>query len=332
MPTLDAPWLHQAATQRPATGEAAAESRIAELHGAETAALLAGGAAAATQTVCALTNPGGHVIASAGISGPVREFLEDSFRRLGRTVSYTDCADVDAVAGAVRPETQLIVTESLSDPAMRLIPVNELAELAHSTDLQLVVDNTGLSPALLRPLDLGATVVVETVDPYLDDHAALDASVVCGPRRLVERVTAQAAHAGGRPDGWTDRLLAQALRTLDLRMAAHTANADQVAAFLRGHPAVTVVHRPSFDDSPWAIETHGGFGGLLSFESRTPLAVPDQPGPVSIPVLRSHAGVSARRREQAGVTPTLVRVAAGIDSPKPLIALLQGLLAEKGAA
>lgn len=322
----EAPWLHQRIAGRPAEPQREAETRLRGLHGAEAAVLLSGAAAATAHTLSALTNPGGHVIVPAGLSGPVREFLAGTFPQMGRTVSYTDCADVDAVASRIRPETQLVLVESLADPSMRPTPVNELAEMAHGTDLQLVVDNTALSPALLRPLDLGATLVVENCTPYLDDHADTGASVVCGPHRLVERVTGEARRAGGRPDPWAGRLLDRALRTLGLRMAAHSRNADEVADFLRGHPEVGAVHRPNFDESPWAIETHQGFGGLLSFESRRPLSLPDPSGPISLPAYTSHAGLGAGLRESAGITRTLVRVAVDIDEPVRLIGLLRRLL------
>jgi cystathionine beta-lyase/cystathionine gamma-synthase len=273
--------------------------------------------------------PGRHVIVSAGLYATLGSFLEDTFAGLGREVTYLDCADVAAVADSVRPETQLIFAESLADPLMRPAPVNDLAELAHGSDLLVLVDNTGLSPAMARPLDMGATMVVENCATYLSGHAALDTSVACGPRRLVRRVAAQARPTGAVPDAWSGRLLSEALRTLELRMAAHHRNADAIAAFLRGHPGVAEVHRPDFGTAPWAIETHSGFGGLLSFVPRRELArreVAADGELISFPGLDAHAATGARRLERVGIPRELVRVAAGLADAPGQIATLRALL------
>ncbi len=328
-------WLEPA---RPAESqpEGEAERLVSALHGAETSVLLSGGSAAAVHALCALTNPGGHVIVSAGLYAPLGSFLEDPFARLGRDVTYLDCADVAAVAAGIRAETQLIFAESVADPLMRLTPVNELAELAHGCDLPVLVDNTGLSPAMARPLDMGATVVVENCVPYLSGPAGVDASVACGPRRLVRRIAAQARPAGAAPGAWSSAMLSQALRTLELRMAAHERNADAIAQFLRGHPGVAAVYRPGFDDAPWAVETHRGFGGLLSFLPRPGLpgaaVLRETPSrempndPVSLPALDFPGAAGARHREQMGVPPGLVRVRAGLEPAAGQIAALRGLL------
>jgi cystathionine beta-lyase/cystathionine gamma-synthase len=311
--------------------EGEAERLVSALHRAEATVLLGGGSAAAVHALCALTNPGGHVIVSAGLCASLGAFLEDSFARLGRDVTYLDCADVAAVAAAIRPETQLIFAESVADPLMRLTPVNDLAELAHGSDLPVLVDNTGLSPAMARPLDMGATMVVENCVPYLSGPAVVDASVACGPRRLVRRIAAQARPAGAAPGAWSGGLLSQALHTLELRMAAHQRNADAIAEFLRGHPGVAAVYRPGFDAAPWAIETHRGFGGLLSFLPRRglpreALSREALSGLVSLPALDFPGASGARHRERMGVPPELVRVTAGLEPPAGQIAALRGLL------
>ncbi|MBO3740188.1 PLP-dependent transferase [Actinoplanes flavus] len=316
----DTGWL--AGDDRPAPAVlSGAEQRLCDLHGAETAVVLSGAGAATAYALAALTNPGGHVIVSAGLRGAAREHVEQEFRESGRTVDFVDCGDLDAVAALVDPRTQLILTASMTDPEMRPIPVNDLAALSHSTDLLLVVDNTALTPAQLRPLDLGATVVVEACTPYLDDQAGLGLSAVCGPARLLRRISAQVARTGGRPDPWSDRMLAQALRTLDLRMAAHHRHADEIAEFLRKQPAVATVHRAGFDEAPWAVETHTGFGGLLSFTTHVPVDVARTGGAITVPAW-----------EQPGLDPHLVRVAAGHDDAAELIGRLRALLSPEDAA
>jgi cystathionine beta-lyase/cystathionine gamma-synthase len=148
---------------------------------------------------------------------------------------------------------------------------------------------------------------------------------------LLRRVTAQAARIGGRADRFSHRLLMPSLRTLDLRMAACHRNAEEVAAFLRRHPAVVAVHRPAWEDVPWAVETHAGFAGLVSFTTKVPLPAAPVAG-LSRPAWDSHGSAGARRLAQAGVTLGLVRVAVGHAPVAGLIARLRALLEQAVAA
>ncbi|WP_052439406.1 PLP-dependent transferase [Streptacidiphilus jiangxiensis] len=310
------------------------EQRLAQLHGADTALLAPSAVAAVSAALLALSNPGGHVIASRYAHGPVGDFLRDGLPRMGREVTFVDCADLDEVAAAIRPTTQVVFAESLSRPLMLPCPVNDLAPLAQTNDLLLVVDNTALSPALLRPLDLGAAVVVEDCGPYLDGHGDLNTGLVAGPRRLMHQIKAQAAPGGAGIDPWSGRLLDRSLDTLGLRMTTIQANADRVAVALRDCPAVTAVHRPSFDEHPWALETHDGFGGLLAFETELPAAevaalVQAVNGDATtreamstlalVPAATTHAALSERQREAMGAHRGLISIAVGIEDPGPLI-------------
>lgn len=325
---------------------AGVEATLARLEGAEEAVLLPSGVSAAATALTALTNPGGHVIASAHLGGPLRDWLEGDFPRSGRTVDFVDCTDPEEVAAAVRPQTQLVHAESLTDPTMRLCPVNELSALAHTEDLILLVDNTGLSPGAHRPLDAGASVVVEDCGPLLDGHGGLCAGVVAGPGRLLAPVRAQARMTGAVADPACRALLARGLLTLPLRLAAQQQHADRVAQRLRDLPAVTAVHRPDHAAAPWARETHEGFGALLSF---TPAAGPqaarrlvaalhslglaDEAGTglrtgARLPALTTHGHWSERRRAAAGISRAMIRLDIGVEDPDPLLAAVQRILTE----
>ena len=173
------------------------EDAFAALHGADSALLLPGLVAATTGTLLALTNPGGHVIASDQTSDPLRGVLTRELAGLGRTVTFVDCTDADAVAAAVRPETQVVYAQSLSDPLMRPAPLNEIAIHAQMNDLLLVVDNTALSPAELRPLDTGAVIVIEDTAPFLDGWGDVGAAFVTGLDRYLPRIAEQCSRFGG---------------------------------------------------------------------------------------------------------------------------------------
>ncbi|PBC84054.1 MULTISPECIES: PLP-dependent transferase [unclassified Streptomyces] len=314
------------------------EDAFAALHGADRALLVPGAVAATTGTLLALTNPGGHLIASDQICDPLRGVLTRELSGLGRTVTFVDCTDVDAVIAAVRPETQVVYTQSLSDPLMRPAPLNEIAIHAQMNDLLLVVDNTALSPAELRPLETGAVVVIEDTAPYLDGWGDVGAALVTGLDRYLPRIAEQCARLGGEVHGWAAHLLERSLATLQLRLSAQRDGAERVAAALRAHPAVRAVHRPSFDEAPWALETHEGFGGLLSFEvvpeirdlsgilaagngDGTPLA-----GSARLPAHTSHAHLSERVRREAGITRQLVRLEVGITGSDALTTRLRRAL------
>lgn len=326
----------------------ALEHSLAELESADEVLLTPSGTAAAICVLTALTNPGGHLVVSEDLYGPLREWLEAELPLSGRTVSLVDCTDPDQVAAALRPQTQLVYAQALADPLMRPCPVNDLSALAHMEDLLLVVDNTGLSPAAHRPLDAGAAVVVEDCGPCLDGHGGDPAGLVAGPHRLLARVRAHARTTGAVTDPAGHRWLGQALRTLPLRVRQQQESAGRVAAALAGHRAVSAVHRPTFDSHPWARETHDGFGGLLSFET-----APDAPdgaavvaalraagvvgdgsrgteSAASVPASSSHSGWSGRDRARAGVHPRLVRLSVGIEDPGPLIDALTRALQEAG--
>ncbi|MFF2778633.1 PLP-dependent transferase [Streptomyces sp. NPDC058052] len=315
-----------------------AEEAFAALHGADTALLLPSAVAATTAVLLALTNPGGHVVASDQTPDPLRAVLLAELTGARRTVAFVDCTDVDEVVAAVRPETQVVHTPALSDPLMRLAPLNDLATYAQMNDLLLVVDNTALSPAQLRPLETGAAVVVEDASPCLDEWGDIGAALVAGADRHLAPVREQAARFGGQADPWAAHLLERSLSTVELRLEARARNAERVADALRRHPAVRTVHRPSFDEAPWALETHQGFGGLLSFET-VPEAGDLRPvldacadaltatgGTLSLPALTTHARLSERLRREAGVSRRLVRASVGTRDPGPLIHALRRAL------
>ncbi|MCX5383346.1 PLP-dependent transferase [Streptomyces sp. NBC_00083] len=312
-----------------------AEAAFARLHGADAALLLPSNVTATTAVLLALSNPGGHIVVSDQTCDPLRAALTAELTGSRRTVTFVDCTEPDAVVAAVRPATQVVYTPSLSDPLMRLAPLGELATYAQMNDLLLVVDNTALSPAEVRPLESGAVVVIEDASPCLDEWGDVSAAFVTGAGRHLAPVREQAARFGGQVDPWAAHLLERSLSTLGLRLAARRHHAERVADALRGHRAVRTVHRPTFDEAPWALETHDGFGGLLAFEVAPDVrdlgAVLDAcaaddaatGSTLALPALTTHAHLSERVRQEAGISRQLVRVSVGTQDPGPLI---RGLL------
>lgn len=188
-----------------------------------------------------LTNPGGHIVIGAGRSSGVIDALDNA----GRAVSVVPATDPDAIMAEVGAVTQVLCLPSVAEREMRFVPVNDIGAFAHGENLVLVVDNSILTPALFRPLDCGAHVVIED----WTGHGA-DVCTVAGSRRLLDLL----------PPGETDVTLPADM--LD-RVRERTAAAGTVADALSAHHLVTRVDRPGFAEHPWARETHEGFGPVF---------------------------------------------------------------------
>ncbi|WP_328552747.1 trans-sulfuration enzyme family protein [Streptomyces sp. NBC_00358] len=324
----------------------AVQEKIASLEGAESALVCSSGMAAITTTLLALTNRGGHIVSSRDVYGGTFNLLREDMHQLGRSVTFTDPTDLDAIRAAVRDETQVLFFETLTNPLLKALPLRELGELAREHGLLLVVDNTFLSPVCLRPLDHGAHLVIHSATKYLNGHSDVTAGVVSGPRKYVDRVWSQLLKFGGSLDALMCFLLERGLKTLALRMRQHSVNADALAGFLAGHPAVRAVHRPGRPDYPypWLRELCAeGWGGMVSFELeggdeaalklldrlRLPVVATSLGGVeslVSLPFNTSHSFLTARQRLDVGIEPGLVRFSAGIEDTADLLADLDQAL------
>jgi methionine-gamma-lyase len=245
------------------------ELKMADLEGAELAAAAATGMAAIAATLAQVTAAGGHLIAADELYNVSGDVLCQDLPAQGATVSRVDVRDVAAVEAAFTPQTRAIYVESLSNPRLRVADIDALAETAHRRDALLVVDNTFLSPALLRPIEHGADLVLHSATKYLSGTGQAMGGVVAGRRDVVAPIAARLARQGGNLSPFAAWLLLAGIKTLPLRMERHAATAARLAAFLAGHSAVAAVNYPSLPDHSGAAVatrlTGGRFGGVLSF-------------------------------------------------------------------
>lgn len=251
------------------------EVKIADLEGAETSLALASGMAAISGTLISLLGDGGHVVAFDQLYDLTRAFLTRDLPMLGGSATLVDCADLDAVASAITPQTRAIYAEIVSNPLLRVTDPRPLAELARRHGLTLVIDNTFLSPALLRPAEFGAHLVVHSATKYLSGTGQVQGGVVSGSRHLIDPIRAQSLRLGSAMSPFAAWLLLQGTQTLQLRMVRHSENALRLARLLAAHPAVERVTYPGLESDPGhgvaaaLIGTSGaGFGGMLSFSLR----------------------------------------------------------------
>lgn len=316
------------------------QEKMAALEGAESAVVTSSGMSAIASTIYALTNSGSHIVTAYDVYGGTYNLMREDMPSAGREVTFVDSTDLAAIEAAIRPETQLLFFESLTNPLLKAPQLRAIAGIARRHNALLVVDNTFLSPVNLRPLDLGADIVVHSATKYLNGHSDVTAGVVAGSRKFVDRIWAQALRFGGTMEPLACYLLERGLKTLALRMQAHNDNADQLAAFLDGHEKVLAVHHPSLDQYSHKHlkgDVLGGYGGMVGFEvtggdtgALTFCAALEIPyvatslggveSLVSLPFNTSHCSLTTAQRASIGIRPGLVRYSAGVERAEDLIA------------
>ncbi|NLB14799.1 MAG: PLP-dependent transferase, partial [Gammaproteobacteria bacterium] len=225
---------------------------------------------AATSTVLEALDAGSHVICMDDVYGGTFRLLEGVRRRsAGSQTSFVDLNDMDALAAAVRPETRLIWCETPTNPLLKIVDLERLAEFARKRNILLAVDNTFASPILQRPLELGAHLVMHSATKYLNGHSDIvgGIAVVGDDAELAEKMTYLQNAVGGVQGPFDSFLALRGLKTLHLRMRAHCDNALELAQWLQTHPKVEKVIHPGLNSHPQhalAKRQMHGFGGMIS--------------------------------------------------------------------
>lgn len=322
---------------------AAFETALAALEGGSWCRAFASGLAA-EHTLLLTLRPGDHVLLGTDVYGGTYRLLARVFEPWGLTHSACDLTDLDAVRAAVRDETRLVWIETPSNPMLEIVDVAGVAAIAHEAGALAVVDNTFATPALQRPLALGADVVVHSVTKYLGGHSDLiGGAIVTNDEDLGERL-AFLVNAVGAIPGPTDSYLAlRGLKTLGVRMRRHSENAERIARFLASHPSVPEVRYPGLATHPGhevaAQQMRGGFGGMVSFRAGSrDRAIRIAEGTelfwlaeslggveslIEVPGAMTHASVAGSPLE---VPADLVRLSVGLEDPRDLEADLARVL------
>ena len=321
-------------------GVAQLEEAVARLEGAAAAAAYASGMAAIAMAVLAEAGPGDHILAHQVLYGGTYALFKNELSRFGIEIAFADFTDLDAVRQAMRSNTRILYTEAICNPIMEVIDVPEIAGIAREKGAKLIVDSTFTTPYLLRPLALGADAVVHSATKYLNGHSDVTAGVVAGSAEFISRVKKIGTSFGPALSPFDAWLILRGIKTLHLRMRAHSDNALALARFLAQHPKVTAVNYPGLESSPSRavaarILPHG-CGGMLSFAVTGGLAgakrllgalkmaelVPSLAGPsttTSHPGKTSHRAVPLAEREAYGVGDGLIRVSVGIEDVADII-------------
>lgn len=246
------------------------EAVLASLEGGEAAAGASSGMAAIALTLLAHLDAGDHLVVSADCYTDTRALIEEELSRFGVEASFVDTCSPASLEGALTPRTRMVWVETISNPAMKLCDLNRLAAITHAQGALLCVDNTFATPALCRPLEHGADLVVHSATKFLGGHHDLTAGVVVGQQHHIERIRRCGYLFGptlGAMDAW---LALRGIHTLAPRMAWISETAAEVAEFLSLHPAVTAVRYPGLpggsQDELAERLLPDGAGGMLAFD------------------------------------------------------------------
>ncbi|PWJ64019.1 trans-sulfuration enzyme family protein [Rathayibacter iranicus] len=324
------------------------QEKIASLEGAESGLITSSGMAAVASTVFALTNEGGHIISAYDVYGGTYNFLREDISGSGRDVTFIDPLDLDAIQAAIRPETQMILLETLTNPLLKIPDIEAIGELAKRSNILLVVDNTFLTPINCRPLRVGADIVVHSATKYLSGHSDVTAGVVVGSRKYLDRIWAQALRFGGSAEAMTCYLVERGMKTLALRVAQQNRSAGEISKYLNTHPAVLEVAYPTLhpETIPPFLREAPGFGGVVSFRAsggdraalavmkrleipRTATSLGGVESLVSMPTNTSHSSLTSGQKQLVGIQPGLVRLSIGIEGTTDILRDLEKALASE---
>jgi cystathionine gamma-lyase len=315
----------------------ALETCLASLEGGERGLAFASGLAATTAVVSVL-RPGDEVVAAADLYGGTYRLLERVFKPWGLHARYTDDPSPEGFARLVGPATKLVWIETPTNPLLQILDIAAVAAVAHKAGALLAVDNTFASPYLQQPLALGADLVVHSTTKYLGGHSDVVGGAVIGRKELLAPVAFYQNAAGGVPGPFDAYLTLRGLKTLELRMQRHCANAARLAAWLAGQPQVEKVYYPGLPGHPGhelARRQMRDFGGMVSlrlkgggeaarrFLPRTRLfSLAESLGGVESlvchPATMTHASIPAEVRRARGVDDGLIRLSVGIEDADDL--------------
>lgn len=320
------------------------EDRLAALEGGERCIAVASGMAAIAALGFGLLKSGDHVVCSRGVFGNTVLLFKNFLGKFGVETTFVDLVDPDAWANALTAKTRLLFVETPSNPLTELCDISALATLAHAHGALLVVDNCFCTPALQRPLALGADLVIHSATKYLDGQGRCVGGAVVGSAEVLERsIYPYLRTAGPSMSPFNAWVFLKGLETLMIRMRAHSAHAHQLAVWLEQQDWVERVHYPGLPSHPQhalALRQQTSGGGIVSFEvvGGQPAAwrlidgtrllsitanLGDAKTTVTHPATTTHGRLSPEERAAAGIREGLVRVAVGLESVRDIQADLE---------
>ena len=326
------------------------EEKVAALEGGEAALGTAAGMGAISSALWSSVVAGDEIVASDTLYGCTFALLNHGMTKFGVSVKFIDMANLEAVKAALSPATKVVYLETPCNPTLKVVDIEEIAKIAHgyNKDIRVIVDNTFASPYLQQPLKLGADTVVHSATKYINGHGDVIAGFVVGKADFIAKVRMFGLKdmTGAVMSPFDAFLIARGLKTLDIRMEKHCANAMKVARFLHDHPAVAKVYYPGLEDFEGyeiAKKQMKLPGGMMSIELKADrdkvaaalnklqlctiaVSLGDAETLVEYAASMTHSTYTKEELAASGISEGLVRISVGLEDPEDIIADMKSVL------
>ena len=315
------------------------QDKLAALEGAEKCQATASGMSAIFATIMTILKPGEHMVASRCMFGTTIVLLNSIIEKFGIKVTFVDLPDLDGWKNSIQNNTKLFLLETPSNPLGEVVEIKKLAAISKQNDIVLAVDNCVMSPALQRPLSLGADLVIHSATKYIDGQGRCLAGAVAGKASIIDEISLFTRSTGPTLSAFNAWVVLKGLETLSLRMKAHSESALKLALWLESQTFVEKVHYVGLESHPHhkiAMEQQTGFGGIVSFEvkggrkeafkliNNTQMIsitanLGDAKTTITHPSTTTHVRLTKEEKQQTHISENLVRISVGLENVEDII-------------
>lgn len=315
------------------------QDKLAVLEGAEKCQATASGMSAIFATIMTILKPGEHMVASRCMFGTTIVLLNSIIEKFGINVTFVNLSDLDGWKQSIQKNTKLFLLETPSNPLGEVVDIEKLAAISKNNDIVLAVDNCIMSPALQRPLSLGADLVIHSATKYIDGQGRCLAGAVAGKASIVDEISSFTRSTGPTLSAFNAWVVLKGLETLSLRMKAHSESALQLARWLENQAFVEKVHYVGLESHPHheiAIKQQTGFGGIVSFEvkggrkeafnliNNTKMIsitanLGDAKTTITHPSSTTHVRLTKEEKKQTHIVENLIRISVGLEDVEDII-------------
>jgi len=316
------------------------QEKLAALEGAEQCLATASGMSAIFATIMTLLKPGKHMVASRGMFGTTIVLLNTVIQKFSIEVTFVDLPDLDDWKNSVQTNTKLFMLETPSNPLGEVVDLRALSAISKKNNIILAVDNCILTPALQKPLALGADLVIHSATKYIDGQGRCLAGAIAGNNKLIDEISSFARTTGPTLSAFNAWIVFKGLETLSLRMKAHCENAKKLAIWLNEQEFVKKVHYLGLESHPHhsiAKEQQSDYGGIVSFEviggrkeafrliNNTKMIsitanLGDAKSTITHPATTTHVRLSDEEKQQSNISENLIRISVGLEDIEDIIA------------
>ena len=321
------------------------QDRLAAMEGSEACIATSSGMSAILAIIMGLCSTGEHIVASRSIFGTTVQLFSNILKRWGLEITFVSLTNLNEWEDAIQKNTKLFFVETPSNPLTEVTDIKALSKIAHQKDIKLIVDNCFCSPALQRPLLLGADIIIHSATKYLDGQGRCLGGAVLADKKTIEPIYQFLRSAGPTMSAFNAWVFLKGLETLSVRMDAHSKNALHLASWLESQPQIDRVYYPGLASHPQhklALTQQKTGGAIVSFEvkggQKEAWSLIDSTRLISItanlgdvkstithPTTTTHSRVSPEERQKAGIKDNLIRIAVGLEDIEDLKADLSSL-------